>query len=79
MSAQLLTTDELANRLDLRPSTVASWGREGKLPRLVISRSVVRYVWSDVLRSLRNGAEARQGAGEAGNRTAINSGTGDAE
>ena len=62
---RLLTADQLAARLDLQPSTIKRWGRVGKIPRLVVGYNLVRYIWSDVLRALRQADEAQQGPGTA--------------
>jgi hypothetical protein len=39
----LLTAQELADRLQVRPSTVREWDGQGKVPAFRLSRKVVRY------------------------------------
>ena len=54
MSAtELLDRVEVARRLGVAPSTVGVWTREGRIPAIRLSPKVVRYLWSDVLRALR--------------------------
>jgi len=43
MKIELLTADELASRLQVRPSTVRRWTREGRIPTVRLSQKVVRY------------------------------------
>ena len=38
-----LTKEELAEQLSVRPGTIARWGAEGKIPRIVISPRIIRY------------------------------------
>ena len=52
MSADLLTADELAARLHLRPSTLRAWGRKGKIPTVRLSPKVVRYDLATVIGTL---------------------------
>lgn len=52
----LLTADELAERLRLRPSTVRIWARLGRIPSLRLSPKVIRFDVSAVVKAL----QARQ-------------------
>ena len=40
---ELLTAEEMADRLRVRPDTIKLWGREGRIPRVEISGRIVRY------------------------------------
>jgi excisionase family DNA binding protein len=57
--SELLTADELAQRLRLRPGTVRRWALAGKIPAIRISAKVVRFDPADVERALRKAAERR--------------------
>lgn len=50
---ELLTADELADRLRLRPSTIRRWAREGRIPAVRVTPKVVRYDLAAVLRAIR--------------------------
>ena len=52
--AELLTADELAKRLKISPHTVRLWSRDGKIPTVWLSRTTRRFVYGDVLRTLRD-------------------------
>lgn len=54
---ELLTADELADRLQLRPSTIRRWAREGRIPAVRVTAKVVRYDMADVLRGIREGQQ----------------------
>ena len=45
----LMTATELAGRLGVSARTVGRWGREEKIPRIVLSPKVIRYRWVAVL------------------------------
>jgi excisionase family DNA binding protein len=51
--AELLTVAELAKRLRLRPRTVQSWARAGRIPSVRLTAKVIRFDWGDVLTALR--------------------------
>ena len=55
MATELLTAEELAGRLRVRPDTVRIWGREGRIPRVRISGKVIRYDPAQVLECLVRG------------------------
>ena len=40
---ELLTADELARRLRVRPDTVRNWARRKLIPRLQLSPKVIRF------------------------------------
>ena len=59
MRESLLTAAQLAERLQVRPSTVRLWARTGKIPEHRLSAKVRRYDLAEVLSSLqRQGGEA---------------------
>jgi len=43
MSRKLLTAEQLAKELRVGAETIVGWGRSGKIPRIQISRKIVRY------------------------------------
>jgi excisionase family DNA binding protein len=51
---ELLTVDQLAERLRLRPHTVRAWARRGRIPVIRLSHKVVRFSWSAVLAVLKD-------------------------
>lgn len=50
---ELLTKEQVARLLNVRPCTVARWSVEGKLPRIVISPKVIRFNKNEVLKAVR--------------------------
>jgi len=40
---ELLTADELAARLRVRPTTILEWARKGKIESVHVSHKVVRF------------------------------------
>lgn len=52
----LLTADELAKRLKVRPSTVRRWSQDGLIPCIRVTGKVVRFDEVDVERALRQRA-----------------------
>lgn len=51
-TSTLLTADELAGRLSVQPETIRKWSRTGRIPRVELSRKVIRYNLADVLATL---------------------------
>jgi excisionase family DNA binding protein len=58
--AELLTVDQLAERLHIRPRTVKAWARLGRIPAIKPSPKVVRFNWLAVLAALSGQAERRE-------------------
>ena len=50
--SNLLTAEELAERLSLRPSTVKLWARQGFIPAIRITPKVLRFQLADVEEAL---------------------------
>ncbi len=61
----LVNAVELAAALRVRPSTVRRWTREGRLPVIRISGTVLRYDPAEVECALRERAQNRKGGGHA--------------
>lgn len=59
---ELLTAEELAERLRVRPDTVRRWTRQGRIPTVRLSRKVIRYDLSRVLAAI--DAAGGKGAGD---------------
>jgi excisionase family DNA binding protein len=57
---ELLTADQLADRLRVRPRTVQAWARHGRIPTVRLSAKVVRFRWSAVLAALCGGTRRRE-------------------
>jgi predicted site-specific integrase-resolvase len=53
----LLTANQLAERLHIRPRTVQAWARLGRIPTVKLSAKVVRFDWQAVLTVLREQAK----------------------
>lgn len=49
---EVLTAEELAERLRVRPGTVREWARRGVIPRLALSPKVIRFELDAVLAAL---------------------------
>jgi hypothetical protein len=56
---ELLTADQLAERLHIRPRTVKTWARQGRIPTMRLSPKVVRFDWVSVLAALRDRAKPK--------------------
>jgi excisionase family DNA binding protein len=61
---ELLTADELAGRLQVRPSTIRRWAREGRIPTVRLSPKVLRYNLGAVVQAMRNGQKPEGVANE---------------
>lgn len=55
---ELLTAEDLAGRLHLRPSTIRQWAREGRIPVVRLTPKVVRYDLADVVRAFRDAQQS---------------------
>ena len=53
--SELLTPDELADRLHVRPSTVRRWAQEGRIPAVRLTPKVVRYDLAAVVAAMTDG------------------------
>lgn len=47
-SNKLLTETQAAELAQVKPKTIADWGRAGKLPRVRLSARCIRYRSSDI-------------------------------
>jgi excisionase family DNA binding protein len=65
MTGGLLTAEELAQRLRLRPSTIKRWAQGGLIPSIRLSGRVVRFDPGDVECALRKRATTDTGSGGA--------------
>jgi predicted site-specific integrase-resolvase len=59
---EIVTTEDLAARLQVRPDTIRRWVGRGLIPVLRVSPKVIRFDLAEVLRVLRE----RGGAGGLG-------------
>ena len=62
---ELLTAEEVAERLRVRPDTVRRWARAGRIPQVRLSPKVVRYTFDDVVEALRAHSSDLGGADNA--------------
>ena len=53
-SNELVTAEELADRLRVRPSTIRMWSREGLIPVVRVGAKVVRFDYADVIQVLKD-------------------------
>ncbi len=60
MSDELLTADEMATRLRVRPETLRGWSRRGLIPAVRISRKTVRFDPDAVMSALTALQDERQ-------------------
>lgn len=51
--SELLTTAQLAKRLQVSRDTVREWARDGRIPEIRISEKTRRFDLDEVMRSLR--------------------------
>lgn len=56
MFSDLLTADELAAKLRIRPRKVGELSKAGLIPCVEVSRKARRFNFADVLRALQRGA-----------------------
>jgi excisionase family DNA binding protein len=64
MGEKLLTVDELAEALKLKPATLRRWSYERRIPLVRVGRRAVRYRLTDVERILVRDEPARVRGGE---------------
>jgi excisionase family DNA binding protein len=62
MDHDLLTAEQLAERLGVKPRTIREWFRAGLIPASRLTRKVIRYDFGQVVTAL----EQRQEAGGQG-------------
>lgn len=55
----LLTTNELAERLNLHRITVRRMSIDGRIPSIFISDTETRYDWDDVIAALKNNSKSK--------------------
>jgi excisionase family DNA binding protein len=60
--AALLTAEQLASELGLRPGTIKRWARAGIIPSLRLSGKVIRFDPDAVGQVLRDRAQRTRGA-----------------
>lgn len=60
----LLTADELAGRLQVRPSTIRRWAQKGRIPTVRLTSKVVRYDLAAVIRAMSDGQKPEGVANE---------------
>jgi len=60
----LLTAEEVADRLQVRPSTIRRWAREGRIPKVRLTPKVVRYELAAVVKAMSEGRESEGVASE---------------
>jgi excisionase family DNA binding protein len=53
MEGNLLSADDLAARLRVRPSTVRAWARADRIPAIRIGPKTLRFDFAEVLRAIR--------------------------
>ncbi len=64
-TTELVTATELAKWLQVTPETVRLWSRRGRIPRVALSRKVIRYNVDAVMRALAPNAADKGGHDEA--------------
>lgn len=55
VETKLVTAEELAQRLEVKPCTIRKWSRQGKIPAVRISPKVVRFDAQAVMAILSKG------------------------
>ena len=56
-ASDLLTAEQLAARLHVRPSTVRRWAQESRIPAVRLTPKVIRYELAAVVAAMTNGQE----------------------
>jgi excisionase family DNA binding protein len=57
---ELLTAEDLADRLGLSPRTIKEWARAKRIPQVVFSPKVRRFDYAEVVQSLRQRHDCRE-------------------
>ena len=65
MPNELLTTEELADRLAVSPRTVAEWAKSGRIPEVRASERIRRFDWAEVVGALKRNAPLGNRGAEA--------------
>jgi excisionase family DNA binding protein len=63
MTDQLLTAEEVADRLRVKSDTIVVWARQGRIPAHRLSRKVIRFRFDDLVAALErevNGDQVRE-------------------
>ena len=64
MQNDLLTAEQLADRLGVKPRTVRQWSLDGLIPAKRLTPKVIRYSLDDVVASLQKRQSAQQKGGD---------------
>lgn len=51
--SELLTAEQVADRLGIRPATVRRWARAGIIPVVAPTAKIRRYIWASVVEALK--------------------------
>ena len=68
MEEDLLTAEQLADRLGVKPGTIRNWFRAGLIPAIRLSPKVIRFNLVEVVGSLQERQAARGSMMKAGCR-----------
>ena len=60
MGKKIVTAEELAEQLSLKPKTIHDWARQGKIPSLRISPKVIRFEMEAVLAVIKRTATGEE-------------------
>ena len=55
--SELLTAEQVGEKLGLRPSTICALARSGKIPRVKLTGRIIRFDWNDVVAAMKSGQE----------------------
>ena len=61
--SELITAEELADRLKVSPHTIRLWNRSGKIPAVWLSATVRRFDFDEVMLTLRQRGESPERKG----------------
>ncbi len=59
-TTELLTVEEMAERLRVRPDTIRVWSRRSLIPAVRINAKIIRYDASEVIEALRSGGDSKR-------------------